>query len=144
MGNDILTVEQAAGILELHPKTVRRFIREGRLSAGKAGGSWRILKEDLDNFIGKKPVKESFEKADDGTIAKIQVSAVVDLKAAGKEEAQRISNTLIAVMNGKGPEYGKSRMDFIYNQEEKTVRILLWGGAMFISQLLVCIEKLSE
>mgnify|MGYP006196964523 CR=1 FL=1 len=35
MTSTILTVEAAAALLQLHPKTVLRFIREGRLRASR-------------------------------------------------------------------------------------------------------------
>ena len=44
------SVIAAAEILDLHPKTVRRFIREGRIKANKVGREWRIRKEDLRDF----------------------------------------------------------------------------------------------
>ena len=54
MSEDVYTVELAAERLRLHPKTVLRFIAEGRLRAVKMGKSYRILRSDLDALIGSK------------------------------------------------------------------------------------------
>lgn len=41
------TVEQAAKILQLHPDTVRIWLRDGRLRGRKMGRVWRIAAEEL-------------------------------------------------------------------------------------------------
>ncbi|RJX35626.1 MAG: DNA-binding protein [Desulfarculus sp.] len=43
----VLTPEEAASLLRVHPETVRRLMREGRLPAAKVGGSWRTTAEAL-------------------------------------------------------------------------------------------------
>ena len=37
MIDNYYTVEQISGILNIHPKTIQRYIREGRLRAAKIG-----------------------------------------------------------------------------------------------------------
>lgn len=48
----LCTVDYAADLLEVHPKTVLRFIREGRLKATRIGKAYRILRSDLAEFSG--------------------------------------------------------------------------------------------
>jgi excisionase family DNA binding protein len=48
--DNLLNVTQTAYILKVHPLTVRRYIREGRLKAIKAGGNIRIKESDLNEF----------------------------------------------------------------------------------------------
>jgi excisionase family DNA binding protein len=43
----LLTVEQAAAVLQMHPESVRAQLRAGRLPARKYGRSWRILRDEL-------------------------------------------------------------------------------------------------
>lgn len=52
MANLLVTVEQAAEELKLHPKTVLRHIREGRLEAKRIGKAYRIDRAKLDAFAG--------------------------------------------------------------------------------------------
>ena len=54
------TVQELAEILSLHPKTVQRFIREGKLKATKIGREWRVQKEDLREFASGKDALEGF------------------------------------------------------------------------------------
>ncbi|GIW62039.1 MAG: hypothetical protein KatS3mg089_0891 [Patescibacteria group bacterium] len=48
--DNLFNVNQAAFILKVHPLTVRRYIKEGRLKAIKAGGNVRIREKDLMEF----------------------------------------------------------------------------------------------
>ena len=45
------TVKEAEGILRVNGKTVRSYIKAGRLKAAKIGRAWVIKKEDLEKFI---------------------------------------------------------------------------------------------
>ena len=47
---NLLNVNQAAFILKVHPLTIRRYIREKRLKAVKAGGNVRVKESDLLEF----------------------------------------------------------------------------------------------
>lgn len=47
----LLTVNQTAIILKVHPLTVRRYIREGKISAVKVAGNIRISNSSIDSFI---------------------------------------------------------------------------------------------
>lgn len=50
---DVLTAEEVAEYLRIHPYTVRRLARDGKLPGFKIGGQWRFRKESLER-IGKK------------------------------------------------------------------------------------------
>jgi excisionase family DNA binding protein len=52
MSGSLYTVEQAAERLKLHPKTVLRMIRDGRLKAARIGKAYRIAGEELDAVAG--------------------------------------------------------------------------------------------
>lgn len=47
---NLLNVNQVAFILKVHPLTVRRYIKEGKLKAVKAGGNIRIKEKELAEF----------------------------------------------------------------------------------------------
>lgn len=47
---NLFNVNQAAFILKVHPLTIRRYIKEGKLKAVRAGGSVRIKESDLQAF----------------------------------------------------------------------------------------------
>jgi excisionase family DNA binding protein len=48
---NVLTIEEAAEELKVQPKTVREWLRTGRLEGIKAGRLWRIRREEWERFI---------------------------------------------------------------------------------------------
>lgn len=50
MGEDELTLHEAADVLGVHYMTAYRYVRLGLLRAGKVGGTWRVQRADLDAF----------------------------------------------------------------------------------------------
>lgn len=48
--DQLYTVEQTALILKVHPLTIRRYIKTGRLKAVKVGGNIRVPQSEIDNF----------------------------------------------------------------------------------------------
>ena len=42
------TSEEIAEYLRLHPYTIRRLAREGKIPAFRAGGQWRFRKDKID------------------------------------------------------------------------------------------------
>lgn len=52
----ILRPSDVSELLDLHPNTVYRLLQSGELPARKIGGSWRIYRKDLIDFIEKHSV----------------------------------------------------------------------------------------
>ena len=51
MESDILTVGQLADILHLHPMTVYRLAKEGKLPGFKVGGRWRFRRDAMEAWM---------------------------------------------------------------------------------------------
>lgn len=51
LDREILTVEQAADLLQVHKITVYRYIREGMLPAVKLGKLYRLFSRDVETFL---------------------------------------------------------------------------------------------
>ncbi|MGI8550123.1 MAG: ClpX C4-type zinc finger protein [Dehalococcoidia bacterium] len=57
---DLLTAAEVAEILDVHPRTVGEYIRDGKLRAFQFGGSWRISENALRAFVRDLPRRCSF------------------------------------------------------------------------------------
>jgi excisionase family DNA binding protein len=52
LDDELLTIEQVASVLQLHPDTIRRYIREKKLKAVRISAtSLRVRRSELDKFI---------------------------------------------------------------------------------------------
>jgi excisionase family DNA binding protein len=52
LSDELLTVEQVAAELQLHPDTIRRYIREKKLRAVRLSSTnMRIRRSELDRFL---------------------------------------------------------------------------------------------
>lgn len=142
MTEDYYTVGQISKMLDIHPKTIQRYIREGRLRAAKIGKAWRISGHDLSVFIEN--ANDEGLGSVDQSVRSITASSVIDIMACGKEDAIRIMNTLTAVLNVKPPEYGQSSMQSQYIERENMVRVTLWGDIRFMAMMMDTIILLTD
>ena len=132
---ELCTVHFAAGRLKLHPKTVLRFIREGRLRATRIGKSYRILHADLEAFAGaplETPASEAW------------VTAIIDVPGVGPELAQKWARTIPAVLNsrlGTGPHM---RAEIVYEQERAHLKVVLLGPPGDTAKMLDMIRALLD
>ena len=50
---DLLTVQQVAIRLQVHPETILRWLRRNQLQGLKVGKQWRIKQDQLQTFLDK-------------------------------------------------------------------------------------------
>ncbi|MFH1309378.1 MAG: helix-turn-helix domain-containing protein [Candidatus Omnitrophota bacterium] len=56
------TSDEIAEYLRLHPYTIRRLAREGKIPAFRAGGQWRFRKDDIDQWSKSYPFAHGNKK----------------------------------------------------------------------------------
>jgi excisionase family DNA binding protein len=143
--NDIYyTVEQVSEMLHIHPKTIQRYIREGKLAASKIGKSWRITGHDLSVFMEGSPKKPAGVSGAVVCKENVKISSVIDMDGIAKDDAMRIVNLLTASMNSKPPEFGQTSMHAQFIESEEKVRVTLWGGLDFVSFVLNSIAVFTD
>jgi excisionase family DNA binding protein len=59
---EILTAKEVAEYLNIHPLTVHRYAREGRIPAFKIGTDWRFHKKYIEKWIKQKVSSNSNNK----------------------------------------------------------------------------------
>ncbi|MFF4416194.1 helix-turn-helix domain-containing protein [Streptosporangium sp. NPDC001559] len=149
MSRQPYTVEQVADLLGLHVKTVRGYVRDGRLRATRIGKRYRIAREDLEAFTGQPVEPPAAETAGAAGAAgttrsrRVEVSCVVQVDAIGVEETMRLSNTLIALATGGTHDDGRLRVETIYDEERASLKIIILGGAESGAEILRVITTLA-
>jgi excisionase family DNA binding protein len=132
MSSPFLTVEQAAERLSLHPKTVRRFIREGRLKATRIGKAYRILESDLAEFAGAPP--------DSGSEPVPRVTAVVDIDNVDSETAQRLARFFPGALYSRDPRPDPVSLQVVYDPGRQQLKVMLAGSPSRVAAYLGHIE----
>src|SRR4051812_43247652 len=104
MSEEVYTVEQFAERLKLHPKTVLRFIKEGRVRAVKVGKSYRILRTELEAATG-------FVLGANRPGAR--VTSIVDMANVTPDKAQHIARVLPSLRMGQTAPADPMSLDVI-------------------------------
>lgn len=136
MTSNILTVEAAANLLQLHPKTVLRHIREGRLRATKVGKQYRVLHADVLAFASAgRPAKHHAAR----------VTSIVDVTHADAHLHQRLSAILLGAAQGKEPADTALTVNIAHDPALETVKVVLIGRledtAMCLKLIGSCVEQ---
>jgi excisionase family DNA binding protein len=142
MSQDLYSVEQVAGLLGLHVKTVRNYVRDGRLRAVRIGKQYRIARADLEALTGQSVA------ALDGPAVRlhrhIAVSSVVDIDAVDKDTAYRLTTYVTAAVKGRPQGDAPVRIDTIYDEERARLKVIITGSIDTTRTLLGAIEGLAE
>lgn len=133
------TVDQISEMLSMHPKTIQRYIREGKLHAAKLGKAWRITGHDLTRFVERNGIALPADETPAQPIA-ATVSSVIDIDVPNMDEGMHIANGITAALNAKPPEYGKTSLNIQFIAPENKVRIMAWGNALFMEALMATVQ----
>ncbi|MEU6785457.1 helix-turn-helix domain-containing protein [Nonomuraea angiospora] len=123
------TVEQVAALLGLHVKTVRNYVRDGRLPAVRIGKQYRIAKEDLAAFTGT-PL---------GTPRRAEVSSIVQVDGIARGDMDRVSTMVLGSLASR--PHGL-RVEFVYDEEREHLKVIVLGGLEESAQVLRIIDAL--
>lgn len=137
----LFTVDEVAGRLDVHAKTVRRFIREGRLPAKRIGKEYRITRAALDEFAGTSAAPN---QAPIARTRQVLVSSIVDVDAISPEDSQRISTFVMASLNARRGEPDFPRVDSLYDAERGRLRIMITANPTLTCDLVQTIAALAE
>ena len=135
--SELCTVEFAASRLKLHPKTVLRFIRDGRLRATRVGKSYRMVRADLEAFAGvPAPVEAPAVDA--------WVTSIVDIPGVGAELAQKWARTITGALDARAKGGSPMRAEVVYEPERSHLKIVLVGAPGDTADLLSLIRLWLE
>jgi len=143
------TVEQIAEMIGMHPKTIQRYIREGRLRAQKIGKAWRVTGHDLSTFIegtdgvAKNETSPGLQSIIEAAKKNIKVSTVIDIPVSNTSEAVQVVNWITASLNSVSPGYGYSSMTSQFIEPEKIIRIMLWGSPSYMANIMSSLSELD-
>lgn len=137
---DFYSPDEVAERLGLHVRTVRRFIREGKLRAVRVGKQYRIASQDLNELVGAREAQAA--GASPSRRRRIIVSTTVDIDAIGSDEVQRVTTALTGTFGSASGGPINKRLDCIYYEEQGQLRIVINADLEVVTAVLGLVNSL--
>jgi len=138
MSEHLLSPHQVADTLGVHVRTVRNYVRDGRLPATRVGKQYRISREDLAAFAGPAAVREVRRQPH------VDVSVIVAIDAIERQTADRISNGLMATANARPPGGRPLRVECLYDEQRGRMKVIVDGDVDAAGYLLKLVDLYLE
>jgi excisionase family DNA binding protein len=133
----LYSVEEVAALLGLHVKTVRGYVRDGRLDAVRIGRQYRIDAGALEAFTGRAvtPPRRG---------AAVEVSSIVQIDDADRALVDRVSTLVMSSAGSGAHDDGRLRVEMAYDEGKSRMKIIVLGGPESTAELLRLVGALVE
>jgi excisionase family DNA binding protein len=135
------STEEIADILGLHVRTVRGYVRDGRLPATRIGKQYRIARDDLDAFTGARPGPPA---AGPRLPPRVEVSAVVQVAPLGPDAMSRLSTLITAAVGSRQDGEDPLHVQTVYDPHRATLKIIVVGPADDTATVLALVSALTR
>ncbi|MEU8390385.1 helix-turn-helix domain-containing protein [Micromonospora sp. NPDC048843] len=129
MTEEVYSVEQVAERLNLHVRTVRGYIRSGRLRAVRIGKQYRIAASDLDALTGQAPTTP-------GVARQAEVSSIVQIDGVDRAAADRLGTLVLTSANTGHDQANPLRVQTVYDEQRNRMKIIILGDPAATAELL--------
>ncbi|MGW6277907.1 helix-turn-helix domain-containing protein [Kribbella sp. NPDC055071] len=136
MPQELYSVEQVANRLGLHVRTIRNYVRDGRLKAVRIGKQYRIAREDLEAFTGTSAAALEVDESS----RHVEASSIVHIDAVDRAGADRISTHV----NGSVDRIGHLRVETVYDEDRAVLKIIIFGDLAPTAGLLHLIDLMTK
>lgn len=156
------SVEEAAQKIGVHSKTVRRYIYSGTIKALKLGGQWRIVENDLNEYLNTGSCKQGCDAevsrdvkvtSDDFCVFmdgeafdsddNFQICSIVDYFVGDASKLKNISADLMELVTTRDKS-SNSKFNYIYDKDEQKARFVLWGSPVFMESVMNILKSYDE
>ena len=138
MGSEarLYSLEQVAERLGLQVRTVRSYVRSGRLKAIRIGKQYRVTRESLEDLTGPAPLAVPRHRH-------VEVSSVIQVDAVSQETAGRVTNHLAGA--AKAAQEGSAlRVEAIYDEERSQLKVIVIGSLLNAANVFRLLGALLE
>ncbi len=136
---ELCTVDTAAAHLQVHRKTVLRYIRDGRLPATRIGKAYRIRRADLDAFAGVPGGADAVSVAEAA-----RVTSIVDVPGVGPTLASKLAGAVTNSLHSNREQRGDVHAEVVYDPEQAQVKIVVIGTVADTHSLLGLLQVWLE
>jgi excisionase family DNA binding protein len=108
----LYSLEQVAERLGLQVRTVRSYVRSGRLKAIRIGKQYRVTRESLEDLTGAALPGEAVPPH-----RQVEVSSVIQVDAVSRDTASRVTHHLAGAAKALRDDGSALRVETIYDEE---------------------------
>lgn len=147
MKEKIYSVDEVSKMLNMHTRTIRRYIKEEKLIAQKVGKFWKIRHSDLKKLMGDEDFLQdsrdiwtqslqAFVNEEKSSVSsKIQSCSIIDLYSDNLNEVETYAQSFIKKINRS--DLKNFKFQYMYNQERAKARFIFWGNPQDIASFLM-------
>ena len=154
MAEQMYSTEEAAKILGLQVRTVRNYVREGRLPGVRIGKQYRIARADLEVFTTGIAGGDATASAGVGERRRVEapravetaveVSSVVQVDGVGQAAMERLERTLTAIAVAGAGDATELRVEPLYDEQRQRLRVIIVGPVPETAELLRVIDLFAR
>jgi excisionase family DNA binding protein len=117
------SLDQVAERLGLHVRTVRAYVRTGRMKAIRIGKQYRVAREELEAIVGASNLPEAVSRR-----RSAEVSSVVQMDAVTEHTALRVADHLRSVVKRPRDDGSALRVETIYDVGRAHLKVIVIGS----------------
>ncbi|HEY5560695.1 MAG TPA: helix-turn-helix domain-containing protein [Clostridiaceae bacterium] len=149
----LYTVEDIANMTGLTTRTIRNYLKDGSLEGKKIGGQWRFTMENIEKLFNSSSVTKNMQDSKKQQVldfidgvntdmkGNIQICTIVDYYWDKIEQAKKMSDKLITVINTDDEAITNgAKYSYEYFEKEGKARFTLFGSPLFITKILKLLE----
>lgn len=139
---DLFSPLEVAGILDIHVKTVRRYLRDETIKGIKIGGSWKVSKEELGKLLDH-PLDDETQYSEKSSMKgneKIMKSLAVNIEVKSNIEGNTYAQALMKIINSN--DY--SNCKFKYDMHSHVAKFMLSGSTAYLNAMMNKIDEIEK
>ncbi len=129
----LYSVEQVPELLGLHVRTVRAYIRDGRLPATRIGKQYRVARTDVDALTGRTAPAAP---------PRVEASSLVHVDGVDARLADRLRTAVLAATGSRGAATGRLRVEVVHEPGRDRLTVVVLGDAVGSAEVLRLVAAL--
>ncbi|HEX3913232.1 MAG TPA: helix-turn-helix domain-containing protein [Steroidobacteraceae bacterium] len=135
----LFSLEQVALRLGLNVRTVRGYVRSGRLKAIRIGKQYRVAREDLETITGRSGPHGIIARHRQG-----EVSSVIQIDAVSEYMASRISEHLRSAVEKARAEASALRIETIHDKGRAQLKLIVIGSLSAAAGVFTLLDAILD
>jgi excisionase family DNA binding protein len=135
----LYSLEQVAQRLGLQVRTVRSYVRSGRVKAIRIGKQYRVTREALEDLTGPAPQRDAAPRH-----RRVDVSSVIQVDAVSQDTASRVINHLVGAAKAAYHDGSALRVETIYDEARSQLKVIVIGSLLHAADVFRSLVVLLE